>query len=104
VIFVPVSNENRAKLVGALAYVGEIVDHDIDPVHLVVGKHQAAVDHDQVVVGLDDGHVPADLAAAAQRNDAHVWLARRCGNDQRVRVHRHKLSGSPLALPRRRRE
>jgi hypothetical protein len=74
VVFVPVGYEQTAQLMGALAYVGEVVDNDINAVHLVVGKHQAAIDDDQVVVGLDDGHIAPDLAAAAQRDDPDVGL------------------------------
>ena len=64
-----------------LAHVGEIVDHDVDAVHLVVGEHEAAVDDDQVVVGLDNGHVAADFAAAAKRDDANVGHVRRRRDD-----------------------
>ena len=81
VIFVAVRHEHRAQFGGALADVGEIVDDDVDAEHLVVGKHQAAVDDDQVVVRLDDGHIAADFAAAAERDDADVRRRRRRRND-----------------------
>ena len=68
-ILVAVRHEQGPQLRRALANVGKIVDDDIDAVHLVVGKHQSAVDDDDIVVRFEDGHVAADLAAAAERDD-----------------------------------
>ena len=82
VIFVSVGDQQRAQLVGPLANVGEVVDDDVDAEHLVVGEHQAAIDDDEIVVGLDHRHVAADLAAAAQRDDANVGPGRRQGQRQ----------------------
>ena len=73
-IFVPVRHHDAAQLVRALANVGEIVDDHVDAEHLFVGEHQAAVDHDQIVVRLDDRHVAADFAAPAEGDDANVGL------------------------------
>ena len=54
----------------AFAQIREIVDHDIDAVHFIVGEHQAAIDDDEIVVRLDHGHVSTDFTAAAERHDA----------------------------------
>ena len=60
-----VRDEQGAKFVRAFPNVAEVVDDDVHTEHVIVGKHQAAVDHDHVVAGLDHGHVAADLAAPA---------------------------------------
>jgi len=84
VVLVPVGDEQRAELVAAVAHVGEVVDDDVDPEHLLVGEHQAAIDDDQIVVRFDHGHVAADLAAAAQWNDAQVRFVRGGRDDEGV--------------------
>ena len=86
VVFVSVRHEQRLELVAAIAQIAEVVDHDVDAEHLFVGEHQTAVDHDDIVGGLEDGHVAADFAAAAQRNDANVRFAWGRRDDQRVGV------------------
>ena len=73
-------HEQGPQLLRAFTHVGEVVDDDINAVHLVVGKHQAAIDDDQIVVGFDHGHVAADLAAAPERNDTDVGLGRGRGD------------------------
>ena len=85
-VFVPVGDEQSAQLVAPIAQVAEVVDDDVDAVHLFVGEHQAAVDRDDVVLRFEKRHVAADLAAAAERNDAHVGLVRGRWHDQRVGV------------------
>ena len=80
VIFVPMSHEHRAKLLGPVTDVAEVIDDHVDAEHFVVGKHQTAIDRDEIVVGLDDGHVPADLAASADRDDAKIRLFGRIRN------------------------
>jgi uncharacterized protein YciU (UPF0263 family) len=83
VIFVTVRYEQRAELVDAFAQIRKIVDDDVDAEHVVVGEHQAAVDHHDVVARLDDGHVAADFAAPAERDDSEVRPLRRLGDDER---------------------
>ena len=85
-ILVAVGDEQRAQLVAPVAQVAEIVDDDVYAVHLFVGKHQAAVDGDDVVLRLEQRHVAADFAATAERDDANVRLVRRRRDDQRVCV------------------
>ncbi len=94
VVFVAVRDEQAAKLVLPFAQVGEVVDDDVDPEHLLVGKHQAAVDDDQIVVRLDAGHVAADLAAAAQWDNAQVGLARWSREDEGIGIQEGSLTGT----------
>uniref|UniRef100_E6PFQ5 Uncharacterized protein n=1 Tax=mine drainage metagenome TaxID=410659 RepID=E6PFQ5_9ZZZZ len=85
-VFVPVGDQHRAQFMHALANVAKIVDDDIDAEHLLVGEHQSAIDDDEIVVGFDHGHVAADLAAAAERNDANERLLRSFGNGDTLRL------------------
>ena len=69
VIFVAVGQEHRAKPVALGDRVREIGDDVVDARHLVgVGKHEAAIDGDQLVGELDQHHVEPDLAEPAKRN------------------------------------
>ena len=54
--------------------VGEVGQHQVDPEHVEVGEHQAAVDEHDAVVDLDAGAVPPDLAETAEERDPY----RRC--------------------------
>ena len=57
--------------------VGEVGDDVVHPGHLVVREHEPAVDGQEVVAGLEQHHVEADLAEAAQRDHANGGLDRR---------------------------
>ena len=70
VVLVGVGDEEGLDLVLVLLEVGDVGDDEIDPEHLLVGEHQPAVDHDDVVAVLEHVHVLADLADAAERDDA----------------------------------
>ena len=52
-----------------LVEVGDVGDDDVDPVHLLIGEGQPAVDDDDLVGELEHGHVLADLTDAAERGD-----------------------------------
>ena len=54
----------------AFLEVRDVGDDEVDPEHLLVGEHQAAVDDDDVVAVLEHVHVLADLADPAERDDA----------------------------------
>ena len=56
---------------GRLAQVGEVGEHEIDARHLVAREREAAVDQDAALALLDDAQVVADLAEAAERDDAY---------------------------------
>ena len=70
VVLVGVGDEERLDLVAALLEVGDVGHDEVDAEHLLVGEHQPAVDDDDVVAVLEDVHVLADLADAAERDDA----------------------------------
>ena len=43
--------------------------HEVDAEHLVARELDAAVEHDDLAAVLDGGHVLADLAESAERDD-----------------------------------
>ena len=65
-----VREHDRLDVLGALAQVGEVGQHEVDAEHLGRREAQADVDDDDAAVVLDDGHVLADLAEPAERKDA----------------------------------
>ena len=69
-ILVPVGQHDRLDVLLALAQVGEVRQHQVDAELVGRREAQARVDHDDPPVVLDDGHVLADLAEPAQRQDA----------------------------------
>ncbi len=69
VVLVPVGQHDRLDVVGPLAQVGEVGQHQIDPELVGRREHQPGVDHDDAAVVLDDHHVLADLAEPAERQD-----------------------------------
>ena len=72
VILVPVGDHDRLDVLGALAQVGEVREHQVDPQHLGGREPQPRVDDDDPAVVLDDRHVLADLAQAAERQDPQL--------------------------------
>ena len=69
-VLVGVRDQERLDVLAAFLEVGDVGHDEVDAEHLLVGEHQAAVDHDDVVAVLEHVHVLADLADAAERNDA----------------------------------
>ena len=69
VVLVSVGEEDAPDAVLVLDEIGEVGDHHVDAVHVVVGKAHAHVDHDDVPAVLVDGHVLADLIESAQGDD-----------------------------------
>ena len=70
VVLVSVRDEDGLDLVGVLDKVGDIGDDEIDAGHVLFGEQDTRVDDDCLVPVLDDHHVLADLAEAAQRDHA----------------------------------
>ena len=64
-----VGDHDRLDVVRALAQVGEVGQHEIDPQHVGGREPQPGVDDDDPALVLDDRHVLADLAQAAERQD-----------------------------------
>ena len=59
-----------AHLVASLDEVAELRMHQVDSRRLLVGEHDAAVDDDEILGGLDRQTVHADLAEPPERDDA----------------------------------
>ena len=72
VVLVTVGDHDRLDVIDAIAQVGEVRQHQIDPEHLGRRETQPDVDHDDRAVVLDHHHVLADLAQAAERQDAQL--------------------------------
>ena len=70
VVLVGMGDEERLDVGAALLEIGDVGDDEVDAEHLLVGEHQAAVDHDDLVAVFEDVHVLADLAYPAERDDA----------------------------------
>ena len=70
VVLVAVGDDDRLDVVDVLAQVGEVGQHEVDAHHLGGREAQPDVDDDDPAVVLDDGHVLADLAEPAEREDA----------------------------------
>ena len=68
-VLVAVGDDDRLDVVGALAQVGEVGQHEVDADHLGRREAQADVDDDDAVVVLDDRHVLADLAQPPEGQD-----------------------------------
>src|SRR6185369_1181010 len=69
VVFVPVGQADRADVCGPLAQPADIGDHVVDPEHVGGGKHQAAIDDENIVAVLVGHHVHADFAQAAESDN-----------------------------------
>ena len=70
VVLVRMRNQEGLEHVLTLAQVGHVGHDEVDAEHLFVGEHQAAIDHDDLVVRFENGHVLADFAHAAEGQDA----------------------------------
>lgn len=73
-VLVPVGDEVAQQVLDVLGQVGEVRQDQVDARHVALGEHQATVDHDHGVAVLDDGHVAADLAQAAERDDLQLLV------------------------------
>jgi len=66
VILVAVREQNATHLVPALHEVGKVGDHKVDPRHVIAREHQPRIDDDDVLRGLQDEAVSADLLEAPE--------------------------------------
>ena len=69
VVLVAVGEHQRLDGVEAVPDRLEVGEDQVDPGVVVLGEEHAAVDDEQAAVVLEDGHVAADLAEAAERDD-----------------------------------
>ena len=99
VILVAVRDHDRLDVVGALAQIAEVRQHEVDAEHVGGREPQPGVDDDDPAVVLDDRHVLADLAQPAERQDAQSRAAharpRLC---EQVRGARASRGSSPSRL------
>ena len=79
VVLVPVGEHDRLDAVEAVPDGVEVGQDQVDARLVVLGEEHPAVDDQQPAVVLEDGHVAADLAEAAQRDDAQAVLGRAGG-------------------------
>ena len=85
-VLVPMGDQDGPKVCPAFLDVGDVGDDEVDTALLFLGELAAAIEHDEVVLVLDDGHVLADFADAAKWNHAQTTarsadgggLLRRC--------------------------
>ena len=72
VVLVPMGEDDGAH--GPVVEIGEVGQHEIHAEVLVSRERKPCIDEDPLLAELVDRHVLADLAEAAQRDDAqHVW-------------------------------
>ena len=69
VVLVAVGDDDALDVVDAIAQVGEVGQHEVDPDHLGGREAQPDVDDDDPVLVLEDRHVLADLAQPAEGQD-----------------------------------
>jgi len=74
VVLMGVGDDDGLDLLAPAAQVRDVGDDDVDPVHILIRKRQAAVDDDDLVVELEHRHVLADLADTTERRDAQDVL------------------------------
>ena len=68
VVFVAMREDDADHLALAMQQVGDVGEHEIDPEHVLLRKHQPRVDDQDLALPLERPHVDPDLAEAAQRN------------------------------------
>ena len=64
-----VGDDDGPHPVGPLKYIAHVGDDDVNAQHVALGKHQAAVNNQQLVVVFDHQHILADVAQPSQRDD-----------------------------------
>ena len=78
VVLVAVREHDADDVVEAVPDRREVGEDQVDAWLVLLGEEHAAVDDEQPAVVLEDGHVAADLAESAERDDAEAPL-RQCG-------------------------
>ena len=69
VVLVAVGGDAADHAVGVLPQPGEVREDEVDTEVLELGEHEPAVEHQQLVLALEDHAVAADLAEAAEEGD-----------------------------------
>ena len=94
VVLVAVGEDDRVEVVPAVPQVAEVGQDQVDAGLLGLGEQHAAVDDEQPAAVLEDRHVAADLADAAERDDAQATVGQwRWRAELRVRMaHKRRLT------------
>ena len=66
-----VGDKEAPDLALVFLQIGDIRNHQIHAVHIVIREGQAAVHHNDVVAVLKGGDIHADLSKTAQRDDLY---------------------------------
>ena len=82
VVLVAVGEHQRLDLVEPVPDRVEVGQDQVDAGVVVLGEQHAAVDDQQPAVVLEDGHVAADVAEAAERDDPQALVGQRSGRGQ----------------------
>src|SRR6202035_81530 len=97
VVLMGVREDQRLDVVEPVLQVAEVRQDQVDARLVRLGEQHAAVDDEQPPEVLEDGHVPADLAETAERDDAQAAARqgrRRCQVRVRVAHRASPFSGS----------
>ena len=108
VVLVRMRQHQRVDLVQPALERGEVRQDQVDAGLVVLGEQDAAVDDEQPAGVLEDRHVAADLAEAAERDQAQavsgpgaaVPLAPGAGDSLELHTARGKIGPQPLDLRR----
>ena len=73
-VLVAVGEEDPAHPVGPFEQVGDVGDDQVDAEHVRLGEHEAAIDDDDVLAVLENGHVQADLPQPAKGDDLQAGM------------------------------
>jgi len=60
-IFMAVCDDDASYLVAVVKKISEVGNYEIYPKHVFLGEHEPAVNHYNILVVLQDGHVEANL-------------------------------------------
>lgn len=74
VVLVTMGDDDAAQLLLTLEDVTVVRQDQVDPGVVIVGEHQAGIDHDHVIPELENGHVLADAVKTSQRDDPKAIL------------------------------
>ena len=77
-IFVAVREHDTYDVVQAVANVAKVGQNHVDARLVLLGEQHADINDQQFAVDFEDGHVAANFANSAERNDAQSAWAEWC--------------------------
>ena len=69
VVLVPMGDKHPPELLGICNDIGKIGNHQVNAVHILVRKANAAIDDNHILAILQHGHVLANLIQTAKRDN-----------------------------------